>query len=319
MFALPATVETAAKTRLFGWRWLGRRLVRLGRGAEQKRLERRALVGESANFDAVDRVGVDDFLRREATSFGDHFRKLRVEISAVPSDRRKFDPRPIIERNDPGADVEATRERRFEERPSVGVGRGTESARRFPNDSGGQRLETEKERPKTLFVIAVGKVFEEHRLILGAKSGDGRASAEAPVVEAENGASTRRQRRVLIIRAKSAQKAESTSDGGEKRVAASRISDGERAKRRRRNDKRQYNGSAARFQGFSRIFSLFSPILRSSTARRRTTGRFGETLRGERRTTGRFGETLREERRTSRRFLREEKGVAASTNGGERV
>ena len=130
------------------------------------------MVGESADFRAVDRVGVGGlrlFRRSEAAGFGDHFRKLGVEVSAVPSDRREFDASPIIERNEAGADVEATSERRFKERPSVGVGRGTETARRFPNDAGGQRLETEEERPKTLFVIAVGKVFKEHRLILGAK------------------------------------------------------------------------------------------------------------------------------------------------------
>ena len=130
------------------------------------------MVGESADFRAVDWVDVGGlrfrvcglrrlcgFLGGESARFGDHFRRLRVEIATVPSDRREFDASPIIDGNDSGADVETTGERRFEEGAGVGVGRGTETARRFPNDAGDQRLKTEKERPKTLLVIAVGKVF----------------------------------------------------------------------------------------------------------------------------------------------------------------
>lgn len=169
MLALPRPLKRRPETLLFGWR---RRLVRLRRGAEEKRLKRRALVGESADFRAVDRVGVGGlrfrvcglrrfcgFLGGEAARFGDHFRRLRVEVTAVPSDRRELDAGPIIDGNDSGADVETTGERRFEERAGVGVGRGTETARRFPNDSGDQRLKAQEERPKTLLVIAVGKVF----------------------------------------------------------------------------------------------------------------------------------------------------------------
>ena len=130
------------------------------------------MVGESTDFRAVDRIGVGGLrfrvcgLRRlcglfggEAARFGDHFRRFRVEITSVPSDRREFDASPIIDGNDAGADVETTGERRFKEGAGVGVGRGTESARGFPDDAGGQRLETQEERPKTLLVIAVGKVF----------------------------------------------------------------------------------------------------------------------------------------------------------------
>lgn len=289
MFALSETVETATESavirlasatrpvaarrrvKTFGTSRFGGRVDGFSRGRPDRR-RRVALPG----------LRVASTLRPLRRRGG----ALRRSFSAFPRRDNVGTKRPTGVRREPNNRRERRRRRRRDNaRTPLRRRRGR---RRRSRNRVGARLPGRRRRPTSRNARGTAKNAPRNRgrkgilgtlIDFGCKNGagEGNASRAGAGFSGKTGLDSAKKKRVLISMTKPAKRLPPTALRTTARSGKFRRN--ERGKCRRRNDKRQYNGSAARFQGFLRIFSLFSPILRGSAARSWANRRFGETLR----------------------------------------